>query len=111
MANKKRPANGIVYSTDPLFRPGGENTHQQETLPVVKQPLRIRLDTKHRSGKAVTLAEGFIGKEEDLEFLGKQLKTFCGTGGSVKERQIIIQGDQRAKILQWLKKNGYAAAK
>jgi translation initiation factor 1 len=111
MTNKKRPSNGIVYSTDPSFRPEEENTAQQETLPPAKQPLRIRLDTKHRSGKAVTLAEGFVGTNEDLEALGKQLKTFCGTGGSVKDRQVIIQGDQRPKVLQWLKKNGYANAK
>ncbi|MBA4167859.1 MAG: translation initiation factor [Chitinophagaceae bacterium] len=111
MANKKRPASGIVYSTDPSFRVEEENNEKQETLPPAKQPLRIRLDTKHRSGKAVTLAEGFIGKEEDLETLGKQLKTFCGTGGSVKDRQVIIQGDQRSKVAQWLKKNGYVMAK
>lgn len=111
MSNKKRPSNGIVYSTDPSFRVEEENNTQQETLPAAKQPLRIRLDTKHRSGKAVTLAEGFIGKEDDLESLGKQLKTFCGTGGSVKDGQIIIQGDQRVKMIQWLKKNGYALVK
>ena len=111
MVNKKKPPNGIVYSTDPSFRPEEESPDVQETLPPAKQPLHIRLDTKHRSGKAVTLAEGFVGKEEDLELLGKQLKTFCGTGGSVKDRQIIIQGDQRPKVLQWLRKNGYAIAK
>jgi len=111
MTNKKRPSNGIVYSTDPSFRSEEDTAALQDTLPPAKQPLRVRLDTKHRSGKAVTLAEGFVGKEEDLEALGKQLKTFCGTGGSVKDRQIIIQGDQRPKVLQWLKKNGYSASK
>ena len=59
----------------------------------------------------MTLVENFIGKEEDLEKLGKQLKTFCGTGGSVKEGQIIIQGDQREKIFQWLARNGYKKTK
>ncbi len=111
MANKKRPSNGIVYSTDPAFRPEEDRLAEQETWPAAKQPLRIRLDTKHRSGKAVTLAEGFVGTTEDLELLGKQLKTFCGTGGSVKDRQIIVQGDQRPKVLVWLKKNGYTLAK
>ena len=76
-----------------------------------KQPLRMKLDTKHRSGKAVTLIEGFQGPDDELEKLGKQLKTYCGTGGSVKDRQVIIQGDQRAKVLEWLKKNGYSKIK
>lgn len=80
-------------------------------MPAARQPLRIRLDAKHRAGKAVTLIEGFVGTESDLETLGKGLKSFCGVGGSVKDRQIIIQGDQRNKVLQWLKKNGYTQAK
>ncbi|MDP9229851.1 MAG: translation initiation factor, partial [Bacteroidota bacterium] len=76
-----------------------------------QQKLSIRLDTKQRAGKAVTLIEGFIGKQEDAEDLGKRLKTFCGTGGSVKNFQIIIQGDQRDKVLTWLQKNGYLSSK
>ena len=73
--------------------------------------MKVRLDTKHRSGKAVTLVEGFAGTVSDLEDLGRKLKTYCGTGGSVKDGVIIIQGDQRDKITQWLLKNGYAATK
>jgi translation initiation factor 1 len=73
--------------------------------------LRVRLETKHRGGKAVTLVLGFEGKEEDLEELGKKLKNFCGTGGSVKDNEVIIQGDQRDKVLQWLTKNGYTLSK
>lgn len=96
-----------MYSTDPSFTPAGECNGEETTLPAAKQILKIRLDTRHRSGKAVTLVEGFTGKAEDLETLGKQLKTFCGTGGSVKDMQVIIQGDQRQKVLQWLRKNGY----
>jgi translation initiation factor 1 len=57
------------------------------------------------------LVEGFIGTEEDLENLGKKLKNYCGTGGSTKDREIIIQGDQRDKILQWLQKNEYTNSK
>src|SRR6187399_3776388 len=98
---------GLVYSTDPNFKPESENEEEQKTLLPAQQKLKIRLDTKHRGGKAVTLVEGFIGKEEDLEDLGKKLKNYCGTGGSVKDGEIIIQGDQREKVLQWFGKNGY----
>jgi len=101
---------GFVYSTDPgfQFEPEQENL---ETLPPAKQKLRIRLETKHRAGKAVTLVEGFSGTEEDLQELGKKLKSYCGTGGSAKDREIIVQGDQRDKVLQWLQKNGYTLSK
>jgi translation initiation factor 1 len=108
---KKKPnSNGIVYSTDPAFRLE-EDSLPEQTLPPLQQKLKVRLDTKHRSGKAVTLIQEFAGKTEDLEELGRKLKTHCGTGGSVKEGEIIIQGDQRDKITQWLLKNGYTATK
>ena len=102
---------GFVYSTDPNFQFESEEEQNAGALPAKQQKLRIRLDTKHRGGKAVTLVEGFIGKEEDLEDLGKKLKNYCGTGGSAKDGEIIIQGDQREKVLQWLQKNGYTNAK
>jgi len=111
MSKKNKPdVQGFVYSTDPNFnfQPADEAV---ETLPAAQQKLRIRLETKHRAGKAVTLITGFIGKEEDLEKLGKQLKNFCGTGGSAKDAEIIIQGDQRLKVLPWLIKNGYTQSK
>lgn len=111
MSKKNKPdSKGFVYSTDPSFR--FENTEEtQETISPAQQKLRIRLDSKQRAGKAVTLITGFIGKTEDLEDLGKQLKSFCGTGGSAKDAEIIVQGDQRPKILQWLLKNGYKNTK
>lgn len=102
---------GFVYSTDPNFQFESEEEQIDETLPAKQQKLRIKLDTKHRGGKTVTLIEGFIGKEEDLEDLGKKLKNYCGTGGSAKDGEIIIQGDQREKVLQWFQKNGYTNAK
>jgi translation initiation factor 1 len=102
--------NGLVFSTDPNFKLEDDEP-AQETLPAAQQKLRIRLETKHRGGKAVTLVTGFVGTDADLEDLGKKLKNFCGTGGSAKDAEIIIQGDQRDKVLQWLLKNDYKQTK
>jgi len=102
---------GLVYSTDPNFKPEEESIEESKTLVPAQQKIKVRLDTKHRAGKAVTLIEGFTGKSSDKEDLGKKLKTFCGTGGSVKDGEIIVQGDNRDKVLQWLLKNGYTSAK
>lgn len=111
MSKKNKPDNrGFVYSTDPDFKFEEENNNEEALLPA-QQKLKIRLDTRHRAGKAVTLIEGFIGKNEDFEDLGKKLKNFCGTGGSVKDGEIIIQGDQRDKVLQWFLKNEYKNAR
>jgi len=114
MSKKKNTTNswgGLVYSTDPDYKLPGDEPEEVNTLPAAEQLLRIRLDTKQRAGKAVTLVTGFSGTESDLEELGKQLKSFCGTGGSVKDGEIIVQGDNRDKILQWLQKKGYTKAK
>jgi translation initiation factor 1 len=102
---------GLVYSTDPNFKIETDHAQEQDTLPAAQQKLRILLDKKQRAGKAVTLVTGYTGKEADMQDLGKKLKTSCGTGGSVKDGEIIIQGDNRDKVLQWLQKNGYTAAK
>lgn len=111
MSKKNKPdSRGFVYSTDPNFSFQEEQSNA-ETPPAAQQKLRVKLDTKHRAGKAVTLIEGFIGSENDLEELGKKLKSFCGTGGSAKDGEIIVQGDQREKVMQWLMKNGYKQAK
>jgi len=102
---------GLVYSTDPGFKLPEADDREQETVAPAQQKLKIRLDTRHRAGKAVTLVEGFLGTPADMEELGKKLKSFCGTGGSVKDGEIIVQGDNREKILQWLQKNGFTAVK
>ena len=112
MSKKNKPdKNGFVFSTDPNFQFNDENDSVQDTLPPTEQRLKVKMETKHRAGKAVTLVEGFAGKDEDLQQLGKQLKNYCGTGGSAKDGEIIVQGDQREKVLQWLIKNGYKNTK
>jgi len=112
MSKKNNPdRKGFVFSTDPDFKFEAEENLLQETLLPNKQKLRIRLDTKHRAGKAVTLIEHFVGTADDLAALGKQLKNYCGTGGAVKDGEIIIQGDQRDKVLQWLLKNNFTNTK
>jgi len=108
MSKKNKPdSKGFVYSTDPSFRFESEGGEAQETLAPEQQKLRILLDTRQRAGKAVTLVTGFVGRDEDLEVLGKKAKQFCGTGGSVKDSQIIIQGDQREKLRNFLVKLRY----
>ena len=111
MSKKKLSFDGIVFSTNPEFKTDKEEQKVTETVSPAQQKLRIKLETKHRAGKAVTLITGFDGREDDLETLGKQLKNYCGTGGSVKDGEIIVQGDQRDKVLQWLLKNGYKQSK
>lgn len=112
MGKKQQSDNrGYVYSTNPDFQFEPEEKVERETLSAAKQVLRIRLDTKQRAGKAVTLVTGFSGSDADLEALGKQVKNFCGTGGSVKDGEILVQGDQRPKVLQFLQKKGYVQAK
>ncbi len=103
----KSDKNGFVFSTDPNFRFEEESIDTPETLHPKQQVLKVKMETKHRGGKVVTLVHGFLGKEEDLQDLGKKLKNYSGTGGSAKDGEIIIQGDQKDKIFQWLIKNGY----
>ena len=111
MAKKnKSDVNGFVYSTDPGFSFEEKQTFVETPHPS-KQQLKVKLDTKHRAGKAVTLIEGFLGSENDLEELGKKLKNFCGTGGSFKHGMIMIQGDHRDKVLQWLINGDYKQSK
>jgi translation initiation factor 1 len=112
---KKKPKidtrpDGIVFSTDPSYSIENDES-PVDIFTEAEQKLIIRIDTKQRAGKAVTLVQGFSGKPGDLEELGKKLKNYCGTGGSVKDGQIIIQGDQRDKVFQWLIKNGYGKTK
>lgn len=111
MSKNKNKTEGIVYSTNPDFNYKIQTTEEIVTLPNNQQNLRIMLDKKNRAGKAVTLITGFIGTEEDLNTLGKNIKTKCGVGGTVKDGEILIQGDFREKILQLLLNAGYKAKK
>ncbi|NDW17410.1 translation initiation factor [Dysgonomonas sp. 216] len=101
----------VVYSTNPDFKYESEDEEESDTLPKEKQLLRVSLDKRNRKGKAVTLIAGFVGTDDDLQDLGKFLKVKCGVGGSAKDGEIIVQGDLRNKVLELLKKEGYAKAR
>lgn len=108
--SKNKSTSPFVFSTNPDFKFENQSEATQ-TLPPIEQKLRLQLETKHRGGKTASLIKGFVGTDKDLEELGKKLKAFCGTGGSAKDGEIIIQGDHRDKILQWFLKNGYTKVK
>ncbi len=108
--NSPRP-DGLAYSTNKDFFNDYPEPEEMVTLPKEKQKLRVKLDTKQRAGKVVTLVEGFVGTADDMESLGKQLKTKCGAGGSAKEGLILIQGDYKEKVTTWLREWGYVLSK
>lgn len=107
MKKNKNTNGGLIYSTNAHLRIEEEESNEQETLAPEKQQLRVSLDKKNRGGKEVTLITGFIGTDEDLETLGKTLKNKCGSGGSVKDGEIIIQGDKRNVVADYLLKEKY----
>jgi translation initiation factor 1 len=104
---KKKKRIDIVYSTNPDYVYRYDEEEAQDTLPPDKQDLRILLDRKNRKGKAVTLVSGFVGNDADRNTLAKQLKNACGVGGSVKDLDILVQGDQRKKVSEFLLNKGY----
>ncbi len=107
MAKDWKDRLGVVYSTSSDFNYEKEEQEESDTLPPQQQKLIVSLDKRNRKGKAVTLVAGFIGSEDDLKELGKHLKTNCGVGGSVKEGEILIQGDHRNKVVEILERDGY----
>ncbi len=102
---------GMVFSTDPDYKPEEEYVEDESSIDPSKQKLYVSYDKKHRKGKVVTLVEGFEGALDELETLGKHLKSKCGTGGSVKEGEIIIQGNFVQKVIELLEKEGYKVKK
>lgn len=107
MDNDWKKRLGVVYSTNPEFSFNRENQGEEETLPPEKQNLKVRPEKKGRKGKTVTLVTGFSGNEKDIEELARVLKTRCGTGGSAKEGDIIIQGDFTDRVITILSELNY----
>ena len=99
----------MVYSTNPNFQFITEEEQEPQTLEPSKQRLIVSIDRSGRAGKQVTLVKGFVGTQEDLAALGKQLKVKCGVGGTAKYGEITIQGDLRDKVTELLKGMGYNA--
>jgi len=102
---KKNKRKGIMYSTNPDYDYEYED-NEQETVSNDMQLLHVHID-KHRAGKTAVIIKGFIGTKNDLISLSKMLKRNCGVGGSVKNKEIIIQGNFREKIMTILNNEGY----
>lgn len=101
----------MVYSTNPDFVLDTDGEVEEETLPKNRQRLRIRMEKNGRGGKVVTIVSGFTGSEADLKELGRWLKGRLGVGGSVKEGEVIIQGDFKPRVIELLKSDGYTDCK
>lgn len=106
--SKSKNRVGVVYSTNPDFQYTYEDDQPiVKTLPPQQQRLHVQLDRRQRGGKQVTLVTGFVGSDDDLAALGKELKTKCGVGGNTKDGEILIQGDHRERITALLQAAGY----
>lgn len=110
MSKKNKAFGNIVFSTNTDWQPEQEENITQNLIPQ-KQTVKVRTDKKHRAGKIVTLVEGLVMSQFQIEDLTRRLKSHCGSGGSVKDQVIIIQGDHTQKIVDWLRKNDFILAK
>ena len=106
MANDWKDRLGVVFSTNPNFEYDTASDATEATLPPAKQNLKVWLD-RLKGGRVATVVRGFIGSQEDLSELGKELKKSCGVGGTAKDGEIIIQGDHRDRVIELLTKAGY----
>ena len=104
---QKKKRVGVVYSTNASFDYEEESEEVTNTLPANQQRLRIQMERAGRAGKTVTLVRGFVGRADDLDALCRMLKQRCGVGGSVKDGEIVMQGDLRQKLIEALKKKGF----
>ncbi len=102
---------GVVFSTNPdySYAHEDEDEPEAETLPPNQQKLHVRMERAGRKGKTVTVISGFVGTQDDLQALGKRLKTRLSVGGTAKDGEIVIQGDVRNRAIELLKADGYNA--
>lgn len=110
MSNDWKERLGVVFSTNPDYKYETETEQEAETLPASKQNLRVWLD-RLKGGRVATVVRGFVGSQQELAELGKELKTKCGVGGTAKDGEIIIQGDHRDRIVDLLTRAGYRCKK
>jgi translation initiation factor 1 len=105
---------GLVYSTDsgrmcPICRRAVAQCSCKKpgAVPAGDGIVRVQRETKGRGGKAVTLVRGVPVTADALAALGKELKAACGSGGTVKDGVVEIQGDHVEKVMAWLQQRGY----
>lgn len=110
MTNDWKERLGVVFSTNPDYKYNTKEEVETATLEPQKQNLRIWLD-RLKGGRVATVVRGFVGTDDDLAALGKELKTRCGVGGTAKDGEIIIQGDHRDRVMELLQKAGYRCKK
>lgn len=111
MMNDWKDRLGVVYSTSADFDYQTNEAEEPETLAPAAQVLRVRIEKKGRGGKTATLVSGFVGTSADLADLGRTLKSKCGVGGSVKDGEILVQGDFRERVISLLRAMGYTGTK
>ena len=108
--NKHNTSGGLVFSTDPDFRPAEDDNDQDMNLTNDKQVLRVWLE-RGKGGKESTVVKGYVGSADNLSELAKVLKNKCAAGGNAKDGIIIVQGNHRDKVLGLLVDLGYTNTK